>query len=183
MIGNEAVEDDALVFQPLRFMDREQHGVAKYFLASAFSSSRMTSTANRVDWRIFWWGSRFVPSLSAIRATLPASPPTDGTRRLLSRSIEPKRRCLIFSNWLATRVALRVRRERFFGQSGKISQGRPIQRNVMMGTKHEQRGTEVKAQVAVAALSGDNIPIWQADQEPSRLGSKILPVPRGRKRT
>jgi hypothetical protein len=90
---------------PLASWIEKSSGVAKCLLASALSSSRMTSTANWVDWRIFRSSSRFVLSLSGIKATCPGSPPTAWTRKLLSRSIEPKRRCLIFSSWLATRVA------------------------------------------------------------------------------
>ena len=45
---------------PLASWIENNSGVAKCLRASALSSSRMTSTANRVDWRIFWSSSRLV---------------------------------------------------------------------------------------------------------------------------
>ena len=104
--GNEAVEHDVLVFQSLGFMDREKQRRGKVLTRCQLvfvahdQHGELGGLANLLVQFALGW--RPCP---AAALTLPGSPPTAWTRKLLSRSMEPKRCCLILSSVLATRVA------------------------------------------------------------------------------
>ena len=86
-------------------------GVLKCARAAALSSSRRTITAERTDARDDASSAFSAFSSALSNRTSPAAEDAHLTRKLLSRSTEPKRACLIFNRRLATPVTARVLRK------------------------------------------------------------------------
>ena len=96
---------------PLASCTENTRGVEKCARAPGLSSSRNTTTACCTEARVRWLSSRRVASRANSNCTEPAWLEAHCTRKLLSRSIEPNRACLILSKALANSVTLRVFRK------------------------------------------------------------------------
>ena len=97
--------------RPFASWTEKTSGVLKCARAAALSSSRRTITALRTDARDA--ASRAFNAFSSAlsKRTSPAAGDAHLTRKLLSRSTEPKRACLIFNRRLDNAVTARVLRK------------------------------------------------------------------------
>src|SRR6516164_7261706 len=97
--------------RPFASWTEKTSGVLKCARAATLSSSRRTITAQRTEARDDASSAFNALSSALSNRTSPAAGDAHLIRKLLSRSTEPKRACLIFNKRLATPVTARVLRK------------------------------------------------------------------------